>query len=202
MENWFVWKITARIVRVNWPRASQSWWHSSPSTFSPPLGEPNKIYECDFTTRPYISGAWKEIAKAWIRSHRSSGSLICSLQWILDLPVVHLDRPFKLEIPEPLHELVEWCVVIFARIFDKKLPVFRPYFYKNEPGWRIGHTGLGLLQVESTCWFGYANGIWMDGKESAELPSMQHSIYLGLLNWAPGKQKIYLSNFFPHIALE
>ena len=93
-------------------------------------------------------------------------------------------------------------VVIFARIFDKKLPVFRPYFYKNEPGWRIGHTGLGLLQVESTCWFGFANGIWMDGKESAELPSMQHSIYLGLLNWAPGKQKIYLSNLFPQLALE
>ena len=119
MGNWFVWKITAGIVRVNWPRASQSWWHSSPSTFSPPLGEPNKIYECDFATRPCISGACKEIAKAWIRSHRSSGSLICSLQWILDLPVVHLDRPFKLKIPEPLHELIEWCVVIFARIFDK-----------------------------------------------------------------------------------
>ena len=124
MGNWFVWKITAGIVRVNWPRASQSWWHSSPSTFSPPLGEPNKIYECDFATRPCISGACKEIAKAWIRSHRSSGSLICSLQWILDLPVVHLDRPFKLKIPEPLHELIEWCVVVFARIFDKKVPVF------------------------------------------------------------------------------
>ena len=42
----------------------------------------------------------------------------------------------------------------------------------------------------------------MDGKESAELPSMQHSIYLGLLNWAPGKQKIYLSNLFPQLAFE
>ena len=28
----------------------------------------------------------------------------------------------------------------FACIFAKKAPVFRPYFYKNEPVWRIEHT--------------------------------------------------------------
>ena len=29
-----------------------------------------------------------------------------------------------------------------ARIFVQKTPVFRPSFYKNEPVWRIGNTGI------------------------------------------------------------
>ena len=43
-----------------------------------------------------------------------------------------------------LHNLIN-----FAHIFTKKVPVFRPKFYKNEPIFRIGHTG-GPIEVEDS----------------------------------------------------
>ena len=36
-----------------------------------------------------------------------------------------------------------------ARIFVQKVPVFRPYFYKNEPVWRIGNTGFAWMTEEN-----------------------------------------------------
>ena len=38
-----------------------------------------------------------------------------------------------------------------ARIFVQKAPVFRPSFYKNEPVWRIGNTGIPYLIGHTGC---------------------------------------------------
>ena len=43
------------------------------------------------------------------------------------------------------HEFCPYFRPYFARIFAKNAPVFRPYFYKNEPVWRIRHTALVVL---------------------------------------------------------
>ena len=38
-----------------------------------------------------------------------------------------------------------WQHSKFLRCLLKKVPVFRPSFYKNEPVWRIGHTAKGSI---------------------------------------------------------
>ena len=45
------------------------------------------------------------------------------------------------------HEFCPYFCPYFARIFAKNAPVFRPYFYKNEPVWRISHTALGSPRI-------------------------------------------------------